>query len=129
MRLSRNNNALLWLLPKFPSFQNVLPSNRRAKMFIKLLWGYVNLLKDRWDLPHASCFTQAVGIKGSWSLGYKFGTNSCCILFNLLVCFDAEEKTPYAPLTKFHKMTMEFSQLKWSLIIHFSLSIFTQRNK
>ena len=44
--------------------------------------------------------------------GFKFGTNSCCTLFNLLVCFDAEGKTPYVPLTKFHKMTMEFSQLK-----------------
>ena len=56
------------------------------------------ILKDRWDLPHASCFKQVVGVKGSWSLGYKFGTNSRCTIFNMLVCFDAEEKTPYVPL-------------------------------
>ena len=77
-------------------------------MFIKPLWGDVNLLKDKWDLPHASCFRQAVGIKGSESLGCKFGTNLCCTLFNLLVCFDAEEKTP---LPKFHSMTKKFSEL------------------
>ena len=56
------------------------------------------ILKDSWDLPHASCFKQAVGIKGSWSLGYKFGKNSRCTLLNLLVCFNAEEKTLYVPL-------------------------------
>ena len=52
------------------------------------------IFKDKWDLPDASCFKQAVGI----TLGYNFGTNSCCTLFNLLVYFDAKEKTPYVPL-------------------------------
>ena len=52
------------------------------------------IFKDRWDLPHANWFKQAVRMKESWSLGYNFGTNSCFTLFNLLICFDAEEKTP-----------------------------------
>ena len=78
----------------FPSCQNFLPSHKRVKMF-KSYYEEMWILKDRWDLPHASCFKQAVGMKGSWSLGYNFGTNSCCTLFNLCnVCFDAEEKLP-----------------------------------
>ena len=86
------------------------------------------IFKDRLDLPHASCFKQAVGMKGSWSLGYKFGTNSCCTFFHLLVCFDAEEKNSLRAVTVM-SMTIKFSELKWSLIIHFPSGIFTQRNK
>ena len=119
-------SVLLWPLQKFQGFQNVLLSYRRVKFLYSYYEGKL-IVKDRWDLPHASFFKQAVGMKGSWILGYKFGTNWCCTLFNLLVCFDAEEKL--RKCRYFHEYDYEFSQLKWSLIIHFSLSIFTKRNK